>query len=99
MVVWMITVMNLLLPILVPVFFFLASHMLKQDLNSGIEYLQEQELKQNKCKKIMQEQVLKIIQYLFLHNLNNVPTCDAKNPPEPDFASLSALIFWLILAF
>ena len=30
---------------------FLASHMLEQDLNSGIEYLQEQELKQNKCKK------------------------------------------------
>ena len=30
---------------------FLASPMLEQDLNSGIEYLQEQELKQNKCKK------------------------------------------------
>ena len=29
----------------------LASPMLEQDLNSGIEYLQEQELKQNKCKK------------------------------------------------
>ena len=28
-----------------------ASPMLEQDLNSGIEYLQEQELKQNKCKK------------------------------------------------
>ena len=26
-------------------------------------------------KKIMQEQVLKIIQYLFLHNYNNDPTC------------------------
>ena len=30
---------------------FLASPMLEQDLNSAIEYLQEQELEQNHCKK------------------------------------------------
>ena len=38
---------------------FLASHLLEQDLNRVIEHLQEQELKKNQSKKIMQEQVLK----------------------------------------
>ena len=53
---------------------FLATPMLKQVLNSAIECLQEQELEKNLSKKYYAGTSIEKIQYLFLHNYNNVPT-------------------------
>ena len=75
---------------------FLAATMLEQDLNSEIKHLQEQELKENDCTKknagtsIEINSILVPAQYKFCCNI--VAT---KNPQEPDFISLSALIFAL----
>ena len=53
---------------------FLAATMFKQDLNSAIENLQEQELEKNYCKKNYAGTSIEKIQYLFLHYYNNVLT-------------------------
>ena len=53
---------------------FLVATMFKQDLNSAIENLQEQELEKNYCKKNYAGTSIEKIQYLFLHYYNNVPT-------------------------
>ena len=61
---------------------FLASHLLEQDLNRVIEHLQEQELKKNQSKKNYAGTSIEKIQYLFLHNYNNVLTCVTLKTPQ-----------------
>ena len=53
---------------------FLVATMFKQDLNSAIKNLQEQELEKNYYKKNYAGTSIEKIQYLFLHYYNNVPT-------------------------
>ena len=72
--------------------------MLQQDLNSEIKYLLEQELKENEGTKkkagtsIEINSILVPAQFKFCCNI-----VAAKNTPEPDFISLSAFIFFLIM--
>ena len=56
--------------------------MLQQDLNSENKYLQEQELKKNQSKKNYAGTSIEKIQYLFLHNYNNVLTCETLKTPQ-----------------